>query len=737
MQSSSIACKATNRPFGLPLAGFCKAVPPHRSLRTSYLGFLRLRLIEFEARFGSPLFDPMKSSLLRASLLLACCLPLKAALPSGLSLADADPAVSCCNDLYRSVNGCWLERTEIPEDRSNYGAFTALDELSQTRIKDLLEQCAHADAALGEEGRKVGLLYRSILDEARLESLGMTPLQALVDEIQAIDSPKALFGVFGHLQRLGVKTPLPLWIGQDDRDSTAYLGTFYQSGLSMPDRDYYLKEDAKYLEARRAYQSFCTKVLLAAGYSEQDAASLPAQLLELETALAQAQRSKVELRDPIKNYNKMDWAQLGTVVEPNLLQAYFGGLGITAPASVNLGQPDFASALVSLVHSKPLSLWKAYLCVQAVDAYSVALPKSVQEASFDFHGRSLAGIPVDKPRWKTAVSLISGEGAGDFGVLGDVVGRLYVARYFKPEAKERMDVLVSNLMKAYGQSIESLTWMTPETKAKAADKLSKYMVKIGYPSTWRDYSGLQLKEGALLENLQQSALLESARNLSKLGKPVDRSEWGMTPQTVNAYYNPGLNEIVFPAAILQAPFFDANVDDAVNYGGIGAVIGHEISHGFDDQGSQYDGNGNLSQWWTEDDLKAFQELTSRLVAQYDDYEALPGKYVNGKLTLGENIADLSGLSIAYKAYRLSLAGCEAPIIDGLTGDQRFFMGWAQVWRRKYREAELLKRLSTDPHSPSEFRANGPVVNIDAFVKAFGVKPGDKLFKPESERIRIW
>ncbi len=368
---------------------------------------------------------------------------------------------------------------------------------------------------------------------------------------------------------------------------------------------------------------------------------------------------------------------------------------------------------------------------------SAVLPKDFVDAHFELHDKTIAGIPQQKPRWKRAVDATSGAGAGDFGVLGEALGQLYVKKHFPAESRRRMMELVNNLLKTYETSIHGLTWMTDATKKKALEKLSKITTKIGYPDEWRDYSKLEIKADDLIGNMMRSAELEHNRQVDRLNKPVDRKEWGMTPQTVNAYYNPSMNEIVFPAAILQPPFFDANADDAANYGGIGAVIGHEISHGFDDEGSKYDGDGNLTNWWTDEDRKAFEELTGKLVAQYAGYEPLPGKKLNGQLTLGENIADLSGMAIAYKAYMMSLGGKDGPVIDGYTSSQRFFLGWSQIWRRKYREQEMVKRLLTDPHSPSEFRANGPITNLDAFYEAFDVKPGDKLFKPKEQRIQIW
>ncbi len=460
-------------------------------------------------------------------------------------------------------------------------------------------------------------------------------------------------------------------------------------------------------------------------------------ILKLETALAKVQWERTELRNAEKRYNKFQLDDLAKNMPQIPWRLFLEAAGAPGLDEINVVTPSFFEGLQSILLETPISVWKQYLKFSLIDAYAPMLTQPLVDAHFELHSKELAGVPQQKPRWKRAVEATSGAGAGDFGVLGDVVGRLYVQRHFTPEAKARMDELVQNLLQAYEGSIGELTWMTPETKKRALEKLAKIRTKIGYTDQWRDYSKLQIKPDELVGNVVRSTRVEHQRMLDKLGKPVDRDEWAMTPQTVNAYYNPGLNEIVFPAAILQPPFFDAAADDAANYGGIGAVIGHEISHAFDDQGSKYDGDGNLNNWWTDADRAAFTRLTQQLVTQYGAYEPLPGKAVNGELTLGENIADLSGMSIALKAYRLALGNDSAPVIDGWTGDQRFFLGWSQIWRRKYRDAEMIRRLLTDPHAPSRYRANGPVTNLDAFYQAFDVQPGDSLYKEPSDRIRIW
>ncbi len=655
----------------------------------------------------------------------------------GIERANMDASVRMQDDLYLAVNGTWLTKTEIPADKSNYGAFTALDDLSRERVRALIKELAASSPAEGTDARKIADLYRGFMDVRRIEARGLEPLRDELAKLELPASADELAGRFGYLTGLGVLTPFVPFVSQDDKDSARYLVVVAQGGTGMPDRDYYLKDDPNFQEARKAYRACIERMLTLAGKDVAAARTAGGAILELETRLAAAQSTKVELRDPEKNYNKMSMAQLAALAPDFAWSKFFDGWGAPPLGEVNVGQPAFVKAAVGIIRTTPPAVWQDYLRFHLLCAYAVALPAEFQKAHFELHGKVLAGIPKDLPRWKKAVNLVSGQGAGDFGVLGDAVGTFYVAKYFPPEAKVRMDRLVKNLLAAYDRSIADLRWMTPETKARARAKLAKYTFKIGYPEKPRDYSALRIAPDDLVGNLRAAAGFETRRSLAKLGTPVDRKEWGMTPQTVNAYYNPSLNEIVFPAGILQPPFFNLAADDAVNYGAIGAVIGHEISHGFDDQGSKYDGDGNLVNWWSEADRQAFKALSERLIAQYAAYEPLPGARVNGELTLGENIADLAGVAVAHKAYRLSLAGTEAPVIEGYTGDQRFFMGWAQVWARKYREAELVKRLLTDPHSPSQFRANGPLMNNTVFLEAFGVKPGDAMFKPEPERIVIW
>lgn len=651
-----------------------------------------------------------------------------------LDRAAMDTSVRIQDDLYLHVNGNWLKNTEIPADKSNYGAFIKLDDLSRDRIRTIVEKAAAEAARPGTDTQKVGDFYKSMMDTDRIASLDYQPLEAELQRIAALKTHADIAGYFGYCGTIGVQSPMALFVGVDEKDSTRYLTTIVQSGTTLPDRDYYLKDDEKYTATRAALVAYVNKLFSLVNDQVENPGE---KLLAVEKQIAEIQWPRVELRDALKTYNKFEVTAFGQQA-PNLQWAsYLEGARTPRISEFNVMTPSYFEKFSPLFSAIDVDTWKLYLRYKLLDAYAEYLSPAFDEAHFELHGKTLAGIQQQLPRWKRAVDAISGKGAGDFGALGDVVGRLYVAENFKPEAKARMDQLVKNLLQAFGQSINELAWMTDETKVKAQAKLAKITTKIGYPDQWRDYEGLEVKADDLVGNIMRSARFEYQRMVKKLGQPVDRLEWGMTPQTVNAYYNPTLNEIVFPAAILQPPFFSVDAPDALNYGGIGAVIGHEISHAFDDQGSRYDGEGNLNNWWTDADRKSFEELTQRLIAQYSEYEPLPGKKVKGDFTLGENIADLSGLSVAYKAFQIAKNGEEPEKVAGYTSNQLFFVGWSRVWQRKYREDEMIRRLLIDPHSPSQYRANGPVTNIDAFYDAFQVKEGDVLFKPVSERIRIW
>ena len=647
---------------------------------------------------------------------------------SGLAVNNIDKSVRPQDDLYKFVNNGWLKSTPIPADKSSYGTFTMLFDQSLERLKTIMEESAAAKAGPGSETQKVGDFYKSYLDTDRLETLGLTPVQSAFKEVDGITSKAALAGWFARSQHLGVNSPVLFSVNQDQKDPTQYIGYLSQGGLGLPDRDYYFKDDEPSKVIRAAYLKHIETMFTYAGFA--DPASSAQKIYALEEKLAKGQWTQVENRDPQKTYNKVETAKLSTLTSDYEWKDFMNGLGIAGQSAIIVRQPTYITAFGEAMKSGSLDDWKLYAKWRVLTSAASYLSKKFDDEDFNFNRKTLTGAQQQEPRWKRAAQDAD-------NLMGEAVGKIYVQKYFPPEAKARMEKLVQNLLAAYAQSIRSLDWMTPETIQAAETKLSKFTYKIGYPDHWRDYSALQIKPDELLGNIQRAVDFEYNRNLNKLGKPVDRSEWGMTPQTINAYYNPVLNEVVFPAAILQPPFFDMNGDDAVNYGAIGAGIGHEIGHGFDDSGSQYDGDGDLRNWWTDKDRKEFETRTGKLVDQYNSFEPLPGEHVNGKLTLGENIGDLGGLSIAYKAYKLSLNGKEGPVLDGYTADQRFFMGWAHIWARLYRDEDLRRRLVTDPHSLSEYRCNGVVRNIPEFYTAFGVKEGDRLFLKPEDRVKIW
>ncbi len=652
--------------------------------------------------------------------------------PSGLALKYIDRTVRPQDDLYGYTSGKWLKDAELPADRARFGSFDELRDKAELQVRAIIEELAASkDLKQGSDAQKIADLYSSFMDEAKIEALDDQPLKAEFAKIDLIQSKADLPAMFGAFNLKGIHTPIGLGIEQDGKDSTRYLLHLSQDGIGLPDRDYFLKEeDAKLKSARIAYQAHITKVLKMMG--EPDAEGQASKIVAFETALAQAQWTKVALRDPLKTYNKFSLTELKALAPEfdwdHLLPA--SGIPMNQISDLIVATPSFFSETGKMMEATPVEIFKSYLKWQAARRLMPYMSKRFVDADFEFYSKNLRGIPENRPRWKRGVGMVE-------MALGEAVGKIYVDRHFPPKAKERMDALVGNLMTAYRQSMQNLEWMSAETRTAAQLKLSKFNVKIGYTKKWRDYQGLSVVRGDVVGNATRAAVFESEREIARLGKPVDRDEWLMTPQTVNAYYNPAMNEIVFPAAILQPPFFNFEADDAVNYGGIGAVIGHEISHGFDDQGSQYDGDGNLRDWWSQEDHAQFDQRTNRLVSQYEHYEPVKGYHVNGKLTLGENIADNSGLAIAYKAYLLSLAGKPAATIEDMTGEQRFYMGWAQVWRGKVRESEAIRLIKVDPHSPAEVRGNAPLVNQPGFYSAFGVQSGDKLYLPEPERVTIW
>jgi predicted metalloendopeptidase len=652
---------------------------------------------------------------------------------SGVDPRGIDKSVRPQDDLFMHMNGEWLKHTPIPADKSSYGSFEMLGDESEANIREIITVAVEGENEPGSDLQKIGDFFRSYMDEATIESRGIEPLRQELAKIDRVDELNDVVEHLGYLQTIDVTGPIGFYVDQDDKNSKQYLAAIIQSGTSLPDRDYYLKDDEKYVSARAALKPYVERLFELSDL--EDGADAAEAVLSIETKLADAQWTRTELRDANKRYNKYQVSQLSELAPEFPWYFFFEAAQVPDLKELNVATPSFFEAAIAMGNETPVEQWRHYMKFHLLDSFASALPKPFVDARFELYGKELSGLDEQKPRWKRAVRTIAG-GRG-FGALGDAVGREYVKRHYPPKAEARMQVLVDNLMRAYESSIRDLTWMTPATRKRALEKLSKITTKIGYTEKWRDYSKLEVRPDDLLGNLMRSAEVEYQRMIDKLGEPVDRTEWFMTPQTVNAYYNPGSNEIVFPAAILQPPFFDFEADDAVNYGSIGSVIGHEISHAFDDQGSKYDGDGNLNNWWTDEDRSAFKKLTSQLVEQYNSYSPLEGKNVNGELTLGENIADLSGMSIAYKAYLLSLDGRPAAVLDNWTGPQRFFIGWCQSWRRKYRDAEMLRRLLTDPHSPAKYRGNGPLMNFDPFYEAFQLQQGDQLYRPTSERIRIW
>ena len=679
---------------------------------------------------------------------------------SGIDTAELDVGIRPQDDLFRHVNGKWIDRTAIPDDKARYGSFYVLAEEAEKAVRDIIVEAQSAEP--GTEERKFGDLYASFLNEERIENLGAAPLKPLLAEVDAIGSVDEFLGTLGLLERQGTNGFFQLFVDNDPGNPERYLVFLEQGGLGLPDESYYREE--KFAEIRAAYLAFVEKMLSLAGVT--DAASRAARAVALETAIAAQHWDNVKTRDSEATYNLTTWAELAggastssatdTVPEPVEgpdLDLWLTALDVPKGALDELvvREPSFVTGLAALIDDAHLEAWTDWLRWQVIRSNAAYLSSEFVAANFDFYGKTLTGTPELRARWKRGVSLVEGS-------LGEAIGRIYVERHFPAGAKASMDVLVANLIEAYRQSIRELRWMTQATRERALEKLDKFTPKIGFPSKWRDYSLLSIDASDLLGNVRATNEFEFQRELGKIGKPLDRDEWFMTPQTINAYYNPGFNEIVFPAAILQFPFFDASRDAAANYGAIGAVIGHEIGHGFDDQGSKYDGDGRLTDWWTEEDRAAFEKLTASLIAQYDALapRQIPEHHVNGALTIGENIGDLGGLGIAWKAYLISLKGAstgsatespsvpelvegptEPPVIDDLTGAERFFLSWAQAWQQKTRDEEAIRLISIDPHSPSEFRCNQIVRNIDEFYETFGVTEADELWLDPNERVTIW
>ena len=668
-------------------------------------------------------------SMLATAGLLRAAEPPPTGLKSGVDRAYRDSKVRPQDDLFRHINGKWLAESTIPADRPLDGAFYKLRDKSEADLRAIIEEtAARADNAPGSEARKVGDLFASFMDEARADRLGLAPIKDDLDEIEAIKDKPSLVKTLAKLGRVGIDGPFGVSVDTDAKRSDRYILYLSQGGLGLPDESYYRLE--KFKPILDAYVLHVRKMFELANLPDPDGSAR--KVVALETRLAKDHWDRVKSRDDTLTYNKKDREGLADLTPGFDWAAWFDGAGAKGIEEVIVRQPSYFAAMARALDEVPLDEWKAWLAWSALRNHAPLLSKPFVDENFAFYGKILTGTQELRPRWKRGVGAVE-------GALGEAVGKLYVARVFPPAAKERMKQLVANLIEAYRLDIQSLEWMSPETKKKALEKLAKFTPKIGYPDKWRDYSALEIRRDDLVGNMRRANAFDNDRQLAKLGRPVDRDEWMMTPQTVNAYYNPGMNEIVFPAAILQPPFFDLEADDAVNYGGIGAVIGHEVGHGFDDQGSKFDGDGNMNDWWTDADRKEFEARARKLIDQYNGFEPpeVPGQHVNGALTIGENIGDLGGLTIGYKAYKIALGGKDAPVLDGLTGDQRFFVGWAQVWRAKYRPAELTRRLAVDPHSPAEFRCNGTVRNVPEFHQAFGIKEGDKLWLAPDRRVQIW
>ena len=651
----------------------------------------------------------------------------------GVDLTARDLTVKPGDDFNRYASGQWIDTYVLKDYETNYGSFNQLRDRAEEQTRALMEELlASKDLAAGSNGRKLRDYYASFMDRAGRDAAGIKPLQPVLDRIAKIDSKDKLVAAFGNAGIDGSSAPFGMGVGIDRKDPNQYQVGLGVGGLGLPDRDYYLNQDARFVKIREAYVAHIQRMLGFAGVSGADAKTRAEAVLALETALAKPQWERVKLRDRDKTYNQFTFAELQQKFPGYDWAAQLRAQGMPQPDKLNITTPDVIQPVIDIVNATPLATWRDYLAFHAVDGNADLLSSEIDAASFEFNGKVLAGQKAQRDDWKRALALVGGRGG-----LGEALGELYVARYFKPEAKAAMDQLVENLRTALRSNIEQIGWMGEATKAEAYRKLASFRPKIGYPSKWKDYSSVTIKADDLLGNAVAMREFNRADQNRRVGQKTDREEWGMTPQTVNAYYNSAFNEIVFPAAILQPPFFDVHADAAVNYGGIGAVIGHEMGHGFDDQGSKSDADGIQRNWWTDEDRSRFEQLTKALGAQYDGYCPLEGQCVNGGLTMGENIGDLGGVSMAYKAYQLSLGGKPAPVIDGLTGDQRFYLAWAQVWKSKYRDEALLRQLKTDPHSPGMYRANGPLRNLDGWYKAFEVEQGDAMYLAPDKRVQIW
>lgn len=649
-------------------------------------------------------------------------------LDSGIILANLDTQVRPQDNFFEFVNGSWLAQAEIPTDKSSTGTFMRLREEADANVRKIIEQAGTKNGLPDSPEGKIGLMYNSFMNEAHVEALGTTPLDKDLARIDKIDSVDGILRWTAWANRYGIDSPLGLYVMPDYKDPTIYRAYISQWGLGLPNSDYYSDDSEKGQSIIAAYKKYTTGIFKALGYSDSGAKKAAEKTYALEKQLAAANRPPVEDREYTRHYNLFGPGH-ATLPEGVNWQVFLNAMDVEDNTVFAVAQPEYLPGLAKALSNTPVTVWRDYMKLRLASASAPYLNKDMQKLAFDFYSRTLHGVPEMRPRWKRGVSLVN-------ETLGEAVGQIYVKEHFPPKAKERMDELVSNLIEAYRQSIESLEWMSEETRKNALVKLAKFTPQIGYPVKWMDYSSMDLSD-SLMGNVRAASLWESNRQLARLGKKVDREEWFMAPQVVNAYYYSLNNSITFPAAILQPPFFDLNADDAVNYGAIGSVIGHEIGHGFDDNGAQFDGDGRLHNWWTESDKTAFEDRTAKLIEQFNKFEVLPGVHVNGKFTQGENIGDLAGVSISYKAYINSLDGKEAPVLDGYTGPQRFFIGYGQAWLSKARDERKRQLIKIDVHSPPQFRVNGVLPNIDGFENAFEVKPGDKMYLPPNERVRIW
>lgn len=656
----------------------------------------------------------------------------KTSASKGIDLANFDNTAKPTQDFFQYVNGNWTKNNPIPATESAWGSFNEVRERNTEKLRTVLEDAASdKNAKPGSNRQKIGDFYAMAIDSAKLEKDGIAPLKdefAMIDKIQTTDD---LIKVIAHHHSVGINSAFGFGVGQDQKNSSQYISFMGQAGTGLPEKDYYVGTDQDMQEIRKAYTDHLSRMMSLIGDKPETAKTEADMLLSMETSLAKVSMSAVEQRNIEAQYNKRTLKELKEMT-PNInWDIYFKTIGINPPAEVIIGQLDFMKQVNDMVKSTPISNWKTYLRWTLINGTASKLNDAISKQNFSFYGTTLMGAKVQRPRWKRALDVVD-------ECLGEALGQVYVEKYFSADSKKRVNEMVDNLIAAYKERIETRDWMSPETKQQAISKLTTIMRKLAYPDKWRDYSALNIKRDSYVQNYMRANNFAFNYMINKLGKPVDKTEWGMSPPTINAYYNPSMNEIVFPAGIMQAPFFNPDADDAVNYGSMGAVIGHELTHGFDDQGSQFDADGNMKNWWTEDDMKKFQAKTAILVKQFNQYVAVDSAHVNGELTLGENIADLGGLTIAYYAYKKSLSGKGEPAkIDGFTGEQRFFIAWAQAWRGHMRPEFLKQMVKTNPHSPGRFRVLGPLSNMKEFYAAFGVKPGDAMYRPDNERAEIW